>query len=190
MEENKLEPAHFYWIFQKKMTERIYNANISKLSDDDMDPLDCINIHSINRVDLKPLILNAMNDMCMEYLNESDSNINVIPDDTFELVDYILNEEIESPYKDNFIFSLNFVHQYYLDFFGKGSPSYRSSEDDTGVSELLMEIDHKNQINSFESVNLSKEETAKIIMGMFRMDYNNQLGPYHPKVHMKKVSWR
>lgn len=190
MEENKLEPAHFYWIFQKKITERIYNANTSKLSDDDMDPLDCINIHSINRVDLKPLILNAMNDMCIEYFNESDSNISVIPDDTFELVDYILNEKIESPYKDDFIFSLNFVHQYYLDLFNKGRPSYSSSNDDKEPEELSVVLDLNNKIMSIESVNLSQEESIEIIMGMFRMDYNNQLGPYHPKVRMKMAPWR
>ena len=191
MEENKLEPAHFYHMYLDKRNERVYRDNKNKLSDDDdMGIYECIDFHSINKNDLKSIILGAINDTCMEYLNESDSNISVIPNDTFEFIDYILEEDIESIYKDNFIFSLNFIYQDYLNLLNKGYPYFESSIDDSGMSEYIMVLNSENEIIKFESIGLKEEEQAKIITSMFRMDYNNQLGPYHPKVHMKKVSWR
>lgn len=75
-------------------------------------------------------------DICADYVALTDSFIEVFPKDTLEFVSLILDTIQENPYKESFLFSLQFIYQNYLDCLEKGNPILMASEDSSTYSYL------------------------------------------------------
>ena len=118
--------------------------------------------------------------VCTYYMILSDSEIKVLPKDSFELLECIL-EELEkrndSEYKNSFLFSLEFIYQKYLEILNVGSPILSSEENDNKEKFLKVTLDSKYKIMGFESVNMDLLEQVKIMNKLVVMEYNHQIGP-------------
>ncbi len=114
--------------------------------------------------------------VCTYYMTLSDSEIKVLPKDSFELLECIL-EELEKrndrEYKNSFLFSLEFIYQKYLEILNVGRPTLTSEENDNKDKFLKVTLDSKYKIMGFESVNMDLLEQVKIMKKLVLMEYTH-----------------
>lgn len=123
----------------------------------------------------------AIWETCVEYISLSNTPIEVIPNDAFELLQMILDMITENSYQESFLQSVQFICRDYLEILGKGSPILFSSEDKDKESTFLITLDSKNKLNQFEAINMTLLEQTKTMVNICTMETNKELGPI-PKV--------
>lgn len=186
MNKDEIHISYFYRMFQKKYCEKLYNINKSRIKDDiDDDIFECLNSESLSIDEQLSIYNESLVDICTEYITISNSNISIISNNQFELIDEILEENHNNPYKKSFLYSLQFIYRDYFNLLQIGDPILSASEDETYSSAFIMTLDSQYKIMEFEAVNMDLEEETKIMSDIFKVNYNHQLGPYHPKVNIK-----
>lgn len=186
MDRDKIQISYFYRMFQQKYCEKLYNINKSKIKNDiDDDIFEFLNPEYLDIDEQLSIYNESLVDICTEYITISNSNISIISNNQLELIDEILEENYDNPYKESFLHSLQFIYRDYFNLLHIGNPILSASMDETYSSALIMTLDSKYKIIEFEAVNMDLEEETKIMSDIFKMKYNHQVGPYHPKVNIK-----
>lgn len=179
----KVDFNYFYLMFLQKFQEYLFLNTKNKISIKDLEEEESLfflsNYYSSSKEKLMACD-KSLYYVCTYYMTLSDSEIKVLPKDSFELLECIL-EELEKrndrEYKNSFLFSLEFIYQKYLEILNVGSPILSSEENDNKEKFLKVTLDLKYKIMGFESVNMDLLEQVKIMNKLVVMEYNHQIGP-------------
>lgn len=179
----KVDFNYFYLMFLQKFQEYLFLNTKNKISIKDSEEEESLfflsNYYSSSKEKLMACD-KSLYYVCTYYMTLSDSEIKVLPKDSFELLECIL-EELEKrndrEYKNSFLFSLEFIYQKYLEILNVGSPILSSEENDNKEKLLKVTLDSKYKIMGFESVNMDLLEQVKIMNKLVVMEYNHQIGP-------------
>ena len=182
MESNQILFNYFYRIFQDKFQIKMLEINKKRIStgDDELDIFDYFTM-PITKEENLSIYNEVLFDICSDYVDLSESSIDVFPKDTLEFVDLILNTIHENPYKESFLFSLQFIYQAYFECLEVGRPLLVYSTDEASIPYLQVTLDSRYKIMDFSAVNLDMLEQNKIITKLLSMEISNQVGPI-PKV--------
>lgn len=179
----KVDFNYFYLMFLQKFQEYLFLNTKNKISIKDSEEEESLfflsNYYSSSKEKLMACD-KSLYYVCTYYMTLSDSEIKVLPKDSFELLECIL-EELEKrndrEYKNSFLFSLEFIYQKYLEILNVGSPILSSEENDNKEKFLKVTLDSKYKIMGFESVNMDLLEQVKIMNKLVVMEYTHQIGP-------------
>ena len=158
----KVDFNYFYLMFLQKFQEYLFLNTKNKISIKDLEEESLFLLSNYYSSSKEKLMAcdKSLYYVCTYYMTLSDSEIKVLPKDSFELLECIL-EELEkrndSEYKNSFLFSLEFIYQKYLEILNVGSPILSSEEND--------------------NVNMVLLEQLKIMNKLVVMEYNHQIGP-------------
>ena len=178
----KVDFNYFYLMFLQKFQEYLFLNTKNKISIKDLEEESLSLLSNYYSSSKEKLMAcdKSLYYVCTYYMILSDSEIKVLPKDSFELLECIL-EELEkrndSEYKNSFLFSLEFIYQKYLEILNVGSPILSSEENDNKEKFLKVTLDSKYKIMGFESVNMDLLEQVKIMNKLVVMEYNHQIGP-------------
>ncbi len=178
----KVDFNYFYLMFLQKFQEYLFLNTKNKISIKDLEEESLFLLSNYYSSSKEKLMAcdKSLYYVCTYYMTLSDSEIKVLPKDSFELLECIL-EELEkrndSEYKNSFLFSLEFIYQKYLEILNVGSPILSSEENDNKEKFLKVTLDLKYKIMGFESVNMDLLEQVKIMNKLVVMEYNHQIGP-------------
>ena len=186
MNPNKVPFNYFYITCQKKYKLILFENMRSKLQNNTNKDLDYFEIqfqkfYHMTLEEKVSMMKKAIWETCVEYISLSNTPIEVIPNDAFELLQMILDMITENSYQESFLQSVQFICRDYLEILGKGSPILFSSEDKDKESTFLITLDSKNKLNQFEAINMTLLEQTKTMVNICTMETNKELGPI-PKV--------
>lgn len=178
----KVDFNYFYLMFLQKFQEYLFFNTKNKISIKDLEEESLFLLSNYYSSSKEKLMAcdKSLYYVCTYYMILSDSEIKVLPKDSFELLECIL-EELEKrndlEYKNSFLFSLEFIYRKYLEILNVGSPILSSEENDNKEKFIKVTLDSKYKIMGFESVNLDLLEQVKIMNKLVVMEYNHQIGP-------------
>ena len=152
MNQNKIPFNYFYFSCQKKYKLILFENMQSKLQNNTNKDLDYFEIqfqmfYHTTLEEKVSMMKKAIWETCVEYISLSNTPIEVIPNDAFELLQMILDMITENSYQESFLQSVQFICRDYLEILGKGSPILFSSEDKDKESTFLITLDSKNKLN-------------------------------------------
>ena len=188
MQETKIPFNYFYIMFQEQFRKKVFEFELNKLGDSaniineifnigvvtDIPNNECINIYN-----------EILHEVCCNYVTLSNSSIDVLPSDSFEFIDLILENIHDNPYKDSFLISLQFIYQEYFVSLGHEYPVLMSCENNDIDSSLKVTLNKEHKITQFESTNMDFIEQDKLLTKILIMEKENQVGPI-PKVLINK----
>lgn len=188
MESNQIIFNYFYQLFTQKLNQKMLEIKNKRIyeNNDEVDMFDLL-FTPITKEEKLTIYNEALFDICSDYVTLSGSCIDVYPKNILEFVDLILNTIHENPYKESFLFSLQFIYQAYFECLEVGYPTLMYSADDNSIPYLKVTLDSRYQIMDFDAVNLDTLEQNKLVTKFLMMEMNNQIGPIPQIVyHLRK----
>lgn len=182
MENKKVPFNYFYVMFQDEFHKKVLEFERNKIGNSAEILNDIFNLSTDISINEKLNIYDQiLYEICCNYISLSDAPINVLPSNSLEFVDLILDTMHKNPYKDSFLLSLQFIYQEYFIALGHGYPILMSCEDAAVQTSLKVTLNRQHQITQFESTNMDMIEQDKIMTKILIMEKNKQIGPI-PKV--------
>lgn len=201
MEYKEIPFNYFIQIFQEKCQKKYLELEKNRIGE--LDELyflfDVLNGENIPQEEKILIYKDALYDTCLYYLSLSNTDINVMPQNVLELVDLILNLLQDDPEKElflqeeqmntcnaSFLYSLQYIYQYFFDCLGFGHPMLTTHLDakPEDLPALEITLSSRNEILNCESVKMDLIEQDKILTKIISMECNHQLGPI-PQVRMR-----
>lgn len=122
-------------------------------------------------------------EVCTNFITLENLPIDILPNNPLELVDLILATISQCTYQESFLESLPFIYQIYFENMNLGFPTLMSTDDPKSCSVFKVIWDHRNQMRSFDAVNMSLLEQNKIMTRFLLMETKNQIGPIPKLLH-------
>ena len=147
---------------------------------------DDIKSYYINLIEEKmPMMEKAIMEVCIEYIRICNLEIELLPNNVFELLLLILEQDKSNTYQQSFLFSIQLICADYLEIIDAGRPIIGSvtSELDDQFMEIV--LDRKNKILDIEYTNLNLLEQTKMIVKLCTFLNSKQQGPL-PLVRYRK----
>ena len=132
-----------------------------------------------------PMMEKAIMEVCIEYIRICNLEIELLPNNVFELLLLILEQDKSNTYQQSFLFSIQIICADYLEIIDAGRPIIGSvtSELDDQFMEIV--LDRKNKILDIEYTNLNLLEQTKMIVKLCTFLNSKQQGPL-PLVRYRK----
>ena len=127
----------------------------------------------------------ALWEVCMYYVALSNSSCPKESNDAVDFVNYILKNLTTNPYRDSFLFSLEFISQNILLELGKGYPILMQQNSEDEEKQCIVTLDTNNCLDQIETVNMTLEEQASTIFKICNMESRGLQGPM-PNVLIRK----
>lgn len=178
MENKEISFNYFYIMFQKQLQNKyqeFYERRANRIKNNSI---------SISTEDLIEYYNDALYEVCLNYIQLSNSKIDIIPNDVFEFIHIILSDVNESKYTESFLISIQFIYQNYFEILGRISPVLMTSDDNNSISTMEIVLDSNNRILQFESKNMEMIEQDILMTKLLEMETNHKQGPL-PKVLYK-----
>lgn len=201
MEYKEVSFNYFIRIFQEKCQKKYLELEKNRIGE--LDELyflfDILYGNNIPKEEQISVYKDALYETCLNYLSLSNTEINVLPQDVFELIDWILNDLHDDPEKElflqkeqmntckaSFLFSLQFIYKNFFDCLGFGSPMITIPVEPAPEALPMLEItlSSRNEILNCEMIKLDLIEQNKILTKIILMECNHQIGPI-PQVRMR-----
>ena len=201
MEYKEIPFNYFLRIFQEKCQKKNLELEMNRIGElDELDFLfDVLYGTHISRENQLPIYKDALYDTCLYYLSLSNIEINVLPQNVFELIDIILNdldndlekeiflqEDQMNTCKASFLYSLQFIYQNFWDCLGFGSPMILTSLNPEPEELPTFEITFSSRIEilNCEAIKINLIDQNKILNKIISMECNHQIGPV-PQVRIR-----
>lgn len=187
MKKQEIPFNYFYTIFKEKACPLLIQKELED-KEFDLEIYETFDAFVCNQVSNENKLLiydHALHDTCLDYLSYSDSSIDIIPKSSWEFLDLILHNLENNNYKKSFLDSVLFICVDYLNCLGKGNPLIWSSEDEDLSPTAILEMNDKNEMTDFKSINLKLLDQVKILVRIVTMEANKQLSPYDKRVQIR-----
>jgi len=174
MEENNVEFNYFYILFKNKINRVLLEKQQEYLSENE----NSIDFYSglFNNTKDKIEIYNmVLYDICVKYLSLSNSKIQVLSTDVFEIIKEILLLDEKNKYSKSFYMSLQFIYQEYFEALKIGRPLLMSHNDEENEKYLMLVFDSNHNLLDVDSKNLSFIEQNLILNEIIMMEVKNSL---------------
>ena len=195
-ENDEITFNYFFQIFQEKSQKKNLELVMNKIGD--LDKLDFLfgvfYDANIPKEDQISIYKEALYETCLCYLSFSNTDINILPQNVFELIDIILNNLDKDPEKElflqedqmntckaSFLYSLQFIYQIFLESLGLGYPMILKTLDfeQEVIPTLEITLSSRNEILNCEAIKINLIEQNKILTKLISMEYNHQIVPIH-----------
>lgn len=174
----EIEHNYFYLNFRREYLNILKEVQRNKIQDNEYENewYESFIMYVPTKEEQISIFDKGLFETCINYISLSKSNIIVLPNNSIELLDLILENIQCNPYQKSFLMSLQYIFQDYFAALKRGAPILFSSEEDINPS-FQVTLDSNYQMTQFEAINMDLVEQNKIILRILTLEKNNQIGP-------------
>lgn len=178
--EKNINHSYFYQMYLRKFNEKLLEESKTKIGSSDIYEY----LNGLPKEEKLLIFDEILFDICDNYISLSNSDIYIYPNDSFCLLNQILDNMHDNIYKESFLFSLQiilgecFCH---LDLAKSGlTSSSKISSNDSG---LKIVYDKFNKIIEIENNDNDLIKGLKMLLNILSMERENKIGPF-PEVKL------
>lgn len=170
---------YFYEMFKKEFRNNASELLKSRLSDDVLEIIELFDVYlnpELTKEESLQYFDKSLFEVCSNYISLSNSSITILPNNSFELLNLILENIENNFYQNSFLLSLQFIFQDYFKLLDKGYPMLFTTEIDI-IPSLQITFDSNYKMTQFDALNMELIEQDKTMLRILSLEKNNQFGP-------------